>query len=250
MKRNVTVPEGRSRRTAASCAWARARATRHREGVHASYPTQDTSRPLRAAHLVHRLSRQAPVPRPIVGQPRRRAGMTASELGSHFCLEPRLICVLWQRGRGFVTLPPPWVWIGRTSEPARRHDTTVRIPDPARHPPAIRGPMGGTIKCRGHQGRRTSVVRQTTTIESWLTKSEPGSSPVARAERGTKAKVSGPSCATGSRVSSGSIAGCERRSWRLGLADDVSTPSDATSRHRKLRETHLEAGRRRQSRDW
>ena len=95
----------------------------------------------------------------------------------------------------------------------------------------------------------TSVPRQTTTIEPWPTISDLGSSPVARAERGTKGKVSGPSCATGLRVSSGSIAGCERRSWRLGPRRLRLEPSGATSRPRKLRETHLEAGWR-QSRHW
>ena len=48
-----------------------------------------------------------------------------------------------------------------------------------------------------------------------------------------KEKASGSSCVAGSRVSSGSIAGCERRSWLLG-------PADAS---RGLRERHLATAR-------
>ena len=58
-----------------------------------------------------------------------------------------------------------------------------------------------------------------------------------RDERGTKEKVSGRSYATGSRVSSGLIAGCERRSWpsrprpttSRGPRSDISPPETSTS---------------------
>jgi CheY-like chemotaxis protein len=62
---------------------------------------------------------------------------------------------------------------------------------------------------------------------------------VARAERGPKEKVCGSSCATGSRVSSGSIAECERRSWLLGSVHDVEACGNDVC-HRKVREMHLE----------
>jgi hypothetical protein len=141
---------------------------------------------------------------PHGGLSRRQVG-TGQRLRSRFRQETRLICVPRQRGRG-VTLSSPWVWISMTASRlgrTRRHTTVESVTSPANPP--------GSEQMPGHQGRRTSVGRQSTTIQSWLTRSERGSSPVARAERGTKEKVSGPSCATGSRVSSGSIAGCERR---------------------------------------
>ena len=54
----------------------------------------------------------------------------------------------------------------------------------------------GCVSAEGHHRSAYDDL-----IAEWLTRSERGSSPVARAERGTKVKVSGPSCATGSRLS-------------------------------------------------
>jgi hypothetical protein len=103
----------------------------------------------------------------------------------------------------------------RSRSPAQRAETRYESAKLRRCAPVVRHAAESLL----HRGVESStfywwdpqsLARRTTTIESWLTRSQRGSSPAAHAGRGTKERVSGCSCVAGSRVSSGSIAGCER----------------------------------------
>ena len=125
-----------------------------------------------------------------------------------------------RRGRALPDCPPAAAQrrVRRTMGSLRaRPRSDGHEPRPAGTLPVLHPRTRASVRVPGTQlvgelrliPAQQSLAPVTTTIESWLTRSEPGSSPAAHAERGTKERVSGCSCVAGSRVSSGSIAGCE-----------------------------------------